>query len=61
MLTLNFIVWRRDVAARKLVRYRNKNAGLSRRRTEVLEQRVERWTRLMLVQQCRLGMHQQAD
>lgn len=53
MLTLNFIIWRRDVAARRLVKARR---GVpTRRRLNVLEQRVERWTRLMLVQQKRLA------
>lgn len=58
MLLLNFIVWRRDVAARKLCWARSKVYRSSRedRRTDILAQRTERWTRLMLVQQRRLGI-----
>lgn len=56
MFWLNWCVWRRDVAARRLVNHRRKRYQDARwdRREQRLEQRTERWTRLMLVQQRRL-------
>lgn len=56
MMRLQFYLWRRDAAVRKLAA--NQQLGVRSRRQvrrgELLEQRAERWARLAMIQQRRV-------
>lgn len=59
MIWLQYALWRRDVAARKLVRQRQLGERRvlwprDRRREDALEQRLERWARVALIAERRL-------